>query len=65
MHRRIPLLLAALVLTLAAAPQASAAPGVKFGLTDGQKDAETLGYIPLPPEVVTKATSAIQNLSTQ
>jgi phosphate transport system substrate-binding protein len=38
---------------------------VKFGLTDGQKDAETLGYIPLPPEVVAKATSAIQNLSTQ
>jgi phosphate transport system substrate-binding protein len=38
---------------------------VKFGLTDGQKDAETLGYIPLPPEVVTKATSALQNLSTQ
>jgi hypothetical protein len=32
--RRIPLLLAALVLTLAAAPHASAAPGVKFGLTD-------------------------------
>jgi hypothetical protein len=32
--RRIPLLLAAIVLTLAAAPQASAAPGVKFGLTD-------------------------------
>jgi phosphate transport system substrate-binding protein len=38
---------------------------VKFGLTEGQKDAETLGYIPLPAEVVTKATSAIQNLSTQ
>ena len=38
---------------------------VKFGLTDGQKDAETLGYIPLPAEVVTKATSAIQNLSTK
>ncbi len=37
---------------------------VRFGLTDGQKDAETLGYIPLPPEVVTKATGAIQNLGT-
>jgi hypothetical protein len=34
MHRRLPLLLAALVLTLAAAPHASAASGVKFGLTD-------------------------------
>jgi len=32
--RRIPLLLAAIILTLAAAPHASAAPGVKFGLTD-------------------------------
>ncbi|MDX6426306.1 MAG: Beta-galactosidase, partial [Gaiellaceae bacterium] len=34
MQRRIPLLLAAIVLTLAAAPHASAAAGVKFGLTD-------------------------------
>jgi hypothetical protein len=32
--RRIPLLVAAIVLTLAAAPHASAAPAVKFGLTD-------------------------------
>jgi hypothetical protein len=32
--RRIPLLLAAIVLSLAVAPHASAAPGVKFGLTD-------------------------------
>jgi phosphate transport system substrate-binding protein len=38
---------------------------VKFGLTEGQKDAETLGYIPLPPDVATKAASAIQNLSSQ
>jgi hypothetical protein len=34
MRRRIPLLLAAIVLTLVLAPHASAAPGVKFGLTD-------------------------------
>jgi hypothetical protein len=34
MRHRIPLLLAAIVLTLAAAPHASAASGVKFGLTD-------------------------------
>jgi hypothetical protein len=34
MHHRLPLLFAAIVLTLAAAPHASAAPGVKFGLTD-------------------------------
>jgi hypothetical protein len=32
--RHMPVLLAAIVLTLAAAPHASAAPGVKFGLTD-------------------------------
>jgi hypothetical protein len=34
MQRRIPLLLTAIVLSLAAAPHASAAPAVKFGLTD-------------------------------
>jgi hypothetical protein len=34
MRRRIPLLLAAIVLTLAVAPHAFAAPGIKFGLTD-------------------------------
>jgi hypothetical protein len=34
MQCRIPLLLAAIVLTLAATPHASAAPGVKYGLTD-------------------------------
>src|SRR5262252_8883152 len=38
---------------------------VKYGLTEGQKDAESLGYIPLPDSVVAKATSAIQNLSSQ
>jgi hypothetical protein len=34
MRLRVPLVLAAILLTLAAAPHASAAPGVKFGLTD-------------------------------
>jgi hypothetical protein len=34
MQRRIPLLLSAIALSLAAAPHAAAAPGVKFGLTD-------------------------------
>jgi phosphate transport system substrate-binding protein len=38
---------------------------VKFGLTEGQKDAETLGYIPLPASVVERATAAVQNISTQ
>ncbi len=37
---------------------------VKFGLTDGQKDAESLGYIPLPSGVVAKATDAIQHIGT-
>jgi phosphate transport system substrate-binding protein len=38
---------------------------VKFGLTEGQKDAEALGYIPLPDAVVAKAAAAIPNLSAQ
>jgi phosphate transport system substrate-binding protein len=38
---------------------------LRFGLTEGQKDAETLGYIPLPPAVAEKANGAIQNLTTQ
>jgi phosphate transport system substrate-binding protein len=38
---------------------------VRFGLTEGQKDAESLGYIPLPDAVVAKATLALQNLSAQ
>ena len=38
---------------------------VKYGLTDGQKDAESLGYIPLPAGVVAKATAAIQNIGAQ
>jgi phosphate transport system substrate-binding protein len=38
---------------------------LKFGLTEGQKEAEPLGYLPLPDNVVAKATSAIQNLSVQ
>jgi phosphate transport system substrate-binding protein len=36
---------------------------VKYGLTEGQKDAEVLGYIPLPGTVVAKATAAVDNLS--
>jgi phosphate transport system substrate-binding protein len=38
---------------------------VSFGLTEGQKDAEALGYIPLPTNVVAKATGAIQNITVQ
>jgi phosphate transport system substrate-binding protein len=36
---------------------------VKYGLTEGQKDAEALGYIPLPDTVVAKATAAVQNIT--
>jgi phosphate transport system substrate-binding protein len=36
---------------------------VRFGLTDGQKDAESLGYIPLPETVVAKATAAVDNIT--
>ncbi len=33
-----------------------------YGLTDGQKDAEPLGYIPLPAPVVEKGKAAIQSI---
>ncbi|MBV9183750.1 MAG: phosphate ABC transporter substrate-binding protein PstS [Acidobacteria bacterium] len=36
---------------------------IKYALTDGQKDAESLGYIPLPDSVVAKATAAVQNIT--
>jgi phosphate transport system substrate-binding protein len=36
---------------------------VKYGLSEGQKDAEALGYIPLPATVVAKASAAIQNIT--
>jgi phosphate transport system substrate-binding protein len=36
---------------------------VKYGLTDGQKVAESLGYVPLPATVVAKATAAVQNIT--
>jgi phosphate transport system substrate-binding protein len=38
---------------------------VKYGLTEGQKDSEGLGYIPLPESVVAKATAAVQNIGAQ
>jgi phosphate transport system substrate-binding protein len=36
---------------------------LKYGLTDGQKDAESLGYIPLPANVSTKALAAVQTIT--
>jgi phosphate transport system substrate-binding protein len=38
---------------------------VRFGLTEGQKDAEALGYIPLPANVVEKATAAVARLAAE
>jgi phosphate transport system substrate-binding protein len=35
---------------------------VTYGLTDGQKEAEPLGYVPLPDGVVSKAKAAVQAL---
>jgi phosphate transport system substrate-binding protein len=36
---------------------------LKYGLTDGQKDAESLGYIPLPANVSSKALAAVQTIT--
>jgi phosphate transport system substrate-binding protein len=36
---------------------------LKYGLTDGQKDAEPLGYIPLPANVASKALAAAQTIT--
>jgi phosphate transport system substrate-binding protein len=35
---------------------------LQYCLTDGQKDSEALGYIPLPPAVVDKVKAATQNI---
>jgi phosphate transport system substrate-binding protein len=35
---------------------------LNYGLSDGQKEAEPLGYIPLPPAVAEKVKAAIQNI---
>jgi phosphate transport system substrate-binding protein len=36
---------------------------LKYGLTDGQKDSEALGYIPLPATTVSKAVAAVQTIT--
>jgi phosphate transport system substrate-binding protein len=38
---------------------------IKYQLQDGQKDAEALGYIPLPQNVVAKGLAASSNISAQ
>ena len=35
---------------------------VNYGLTEGQKDSDALGYVPLPPSVVAKAQEAVKSL---
>jgi phosphate transport system substrate-binding protein len=37
---------------------------LRYGVTDGQKDAEPLGYIPLPAPVVEKVKAAVDTLTT-
>jgi phosphate transport system substrate-binding protein len=37
---------------------------LRYGVTDGQKDAEPLGYIPLPQPVVDKVKAVVDTLST-
>ena len=36
---------------------------LKYTLTDGQKDAEALGYIPLPANVTSKDLAAVQTIT--
>jgi phosphate transport system substrate-binding protein len=36
---------------------------VNYGLTDGQKESEALGYVPLPAKVVDKVKAAVANIS--
>lgn len=35
---------------------------VVYGLTDGQKESEALGYVPLPDDVVSKTKAAVESL---
>jgi phosphate transport system substrate-binding protein len=36
---------------------------INYSLTDGQKEAESLGYVPLPAKVVDKVKAAVDNIS--
>ena len=38
---------------------------IKYQLNDGQKDAETMGYIPLPESVIAKGLAASSNITAQ
>jgi phosphate transport system substrate-binding protein len=38
---------------------------IHYALTDGQKQAESLGYIPLPDTVVAKANAAVDNITAE
>jgi phosphate transport system substrate-binding protein len=35
---------------------------IDYSLTDGQKDSESLGYVPLPPSVAAKVKAAADSL---
>ncbi len=36
---------------------------IEYALTDGQKQASALGYVPLPPNVITKVAAAADQIS--
>jgi phosphate transport system substrate-binding protein len=36
---------------------------IDYSLTDGQKESEALGYVPLPPNIVTKVKAAAETIS--
>jgi phosphate transport system substrate-binding protein len=36
---------------------------IDYGLTEGQKESEALGYVPLPPQVVSKVKAAAETIS--
>jgi len=38
---------------------------IHYALTEGQKQAESLGYIPLPDTVVAKASAAVDNITAE
>ncbi|HEV2990917.1 MAG TPA: phosphate ABC transporter substrate-binding protein PstS [Candidatus Angelobacter sp.] len=38
---------------------------LNYGLTDGQKDSEALGYLPLPQSVVDRDKAALQNIKSE
>ncbi|NJP11757.1 MAG: hypothetical protein HC866_21685 [Leptolyngbyaceae cyanobacterium RU_5_1] len=36
---------------------------IQWGLTEGQKFGPELGYVPLPPEIIQKASAAVNQIA--